>query len=130
MTRFRKTCATLTKGAPQGQLFDFCPRRPYKRVQNGAKETAEFPLFCCISLSGFVPRPGRNCASNQRVGSSSLSGRASFLTKTRFSEFPPQLVRFGVLPVHRQQDKPVFLGGSHPPKKKAGGGGAVIVRIP
>ena len=50
------------------QLSDFCPRRPYKRVQNGAKQTAEFPLFCCIWLSGFVPRLGRNCATNQKAG--------------------------------------------------------------
>jgi hypothetical protein len=48
----------LTAGVLWGQLSDFCPRRPYKRVQNGAKQTVEFPLFCCISLSVFVPRLG------------------------------------------------------------------------
>src|SRR5207302_6376674 len=45
-------------------LSVFCPGSRYKTGQKGATETSDFPLLSCISLHGFVPRVGRNCAHN------------------------------------------------------------------
>src|SRR6266576_4943877 len=55
------------------QVSVFCPCSGYKSEQNGATEASDSPLFSCVSLHGFVPRVGRNCAHNPKVVSSNLT---------------------------------------------------------
>ena len=51
----------------------FCPCFAYKSEQNGATEASDSALFSWVSLHGFVPRVGRNCAHNPKVVSSNLT---------------------------------------------------------